>query len=59
MWELAVGEGGTVVKGLTVQEVGNIASAMGALRDWKRIIKFLGSEASPAREALPTLDRRR
>lgn len=47
------------MEGLTAQEVGDVVSAMGALRNWKRIIKLFESEASPAREALPVLDRRR
>lgn len=59
MWDLAVGEGGRNVEGLTAQEVGDVVSAMGALRDWKRIIKLFENEASPAREVLPVLDRRR
>lgn len=59
VWELAAGQAGRAIEGLTAQEMSDVASAMGALRDWKRIIKLFGSEASLAREALPALNRRR
>lgn len=59
VWELAVGEGGRAVKGLTAQEVNDVAGAMGALRDWNRIIGLLGVDSSPTRENLPALNRRR